>query len=88
MGLLLEPPLQLDNTPLSLAPHDGVATTRRCCHHSLHRRRCNRHHQSTMEPPIWAAAMEMPTLAAAGSGHHDINSETLSAATSGSDGEQ
>jgi hypothetical protein len=71
MGLLLEPPLQLDNTPLSLALHAAIATTRHRCHHSLHHHRCNCHHQSTMEPPIWVIAMEMPTLAAAGSRHHE-----------------
>jgi hypothetical protein len=87
-GLLLEPSLQLDNTPLSLALHAVVATTRCHCHNSLLHRCCNCHHQSTMEPLIWAAAMEMPTLAATRSGHRDISDETLSAATSGGDGER
>jgi hypothetical protein len=88
MALLLEPMLQLDNTLLSLALHITIATTRRRCHHSLHCLCYNRHHQSTMEPPIWATAMEMPTLVTAGSRHRDTNGETLSTATSGSDGER
>jgi hypothetical protein len=67
----------LQYKPTILIAHDGsapwttVATTRRCCHHSLYHYSCNCHHQSTMEPPICAGAMEMPNLAAAGSRHRE-----------------
>jgi hypothetical protein len=50
---------------------------------SVHNHRCcNHHHQSSMEPPIWSAAMEMPTLEATGSGHFSVGGETLAVATS------
>jgi hypothetical protein len=46
MDLLIESPLQLDNTPLSEALHAAIAT-------SLHRRRRNYHDESTPVVAAW-----------------------------------